>query len=473
MKLFRTKNGPSIRAVGRRTARPLVEGLEDRFLLYAASGGQWTYPIRITYSLVPDGTSVGGVASNLYSTMNQYASTATWTAAIQKAAAIWETVANIQLVQVSDNGAAVGTSGDQQGDTRFGDIRIGAVPEQTGTLGLAFLPPTVNGGTVAGDLFFNSNVNWNSNSGFDLETVAIHELGHALGMSHSSVQAADMYASYNGVKQSFNTDDVNGIDSIYGAVAANTTNNGTVSTAIDLTHQVNANNQIVLGGQEIVSASDQEFYKVTVPQSTSGTMTVSIQATSLSSLAPRLTLYNSSGQGFAQAVNTNGFGTTATLVVSNVTAGQIYYLRATAANTGAGDVGDFGVLVNFGTKPQATVAPPNTVVASTSSSGVSGSSNAETTGNGGGLLTNLLGGLVNGVATVVGDIIQIGNLTGYGDAMHANAAYLRHHHLGPALNTTRHRLLAGHRHHPVPPKLPGHPPAPAHPIHPQARPHHR
>ena len=28
-------------------------------LLYSTTGGKWTYPVRITYSIVPDGTSIG------------------------------------------------------------------------------------------------------------------------------------------------------------------------------------------------------------------------------------------------------------------------------------------------------------------------------------------------------------------------------------------------------------------------------
>ena len=71
-----------------RAARPRVEGLEDRLLMFATSGAEWTYGSRITYSFVPDGTSVGGPTSTLFSTLNGYYSTATWEAAFQKAAAL-------------------------------------------------------------------------------------------------------------------------------------------------------------------------------------------------------------------------------------------------------------------------------------------------------------------------------------------------------------------------------------------------
>ena len=96
---------PSSRPSQKRSARPLLENLEDRLLLYSTYGGTWAYGSRITYSFMPDGTSVGGTPSVLFQTMNAKFPTATWETAIQKAAAVWQAVANINLAQVSDNGS--------------------------------------------------------------------------------------------------------------------------------------------------------------------------------------------------------------------------------------------------------------------------------------------------------------------------------------------------------------------------------
>src|SRR5437016_4497877 len=116
-------NNSRSRRARARTARPVVEGLEERLLLYAALGAQWTYGSRITYSFMPDGTSVGGTPSSLFSTLNARFATATWQRQLEQAASLWENVTGINLALVSDNGTAVGTSGNQQGDSRFGDIR--------------------------------------------------------------------------------------------------------------------------------------------------------------------------------------------------------------------------------------------------------------------------------------------------------------------------------------------------------------
>src|SRR5262249_5325920 len=136
-----------------RALKPVAEGLEDRMLLYATLGGQWAYGSRITYSFAPDGTSVGGTPSAWYQAIaNRGISVATWQAAFQKAAAVWSAVANINLVLVPDNGAPYSVSGNQQGDSRFGDIRIAGIDQGKSVLGMAFLPPAFNGGTLAGDI---------------------------------------------------------------------------------------------------------------------------------------------------------------------------------------------------------------------------------------------------------------------------------------------------------------------------------
>ena len=346
-----------------RARRPLLEGLEDRLLLYSTTGTNWTYGSRITYSFMPDGTNIGGVPSSLFSTMNAYSSTASWEGAIEKAAAIWQQVANLNLALVSDNGEAEGAAGNQQDDPNVGDIRIGAFPQASGTLAETLLPPPANGGTNAGDLFFNSNQVFGTN-GVDLLTVAIHEFGHALGLAHSAIQSADLYAAYGGIKQTLTSDDTAGIQSIYGAYPARAGNNSGFATAISLNANINGPGAWVsLSNLYIANSGDYEFYSVTVPSNTNGTLTVTMQSTNLSSLAPRLTLYNSSDQGLGQALSTN-YGATVSFTISNVTAGQVYYIRCGPASTGAGSNGAFGLQVQMGTAAPAAIAAPNTVVTS-------------------------------------------------------------------------------------------------------------
>lgn len=350
-----------------RARRPEAESLEGRMLLYAAySPTAWTYSSRITYSFMPDGTSIGGVPSSLSQTMNAIAPTATWQNQIEQAASLWESSANLNVAQVPDSGDPAGVPGNQQDDPRFGDIRIGAVPLGAGVFAETFLPPPSNGGTIAGDILFNSNVTFGINGGIDLETAAAHELGHALGLGESTDPNAVMYGTYDGIKDSLDSDDIAGIQSIYGAPQYDAFNSGgqrnnLFLTPTNLNTYLNGNNQVLLTGLDNTLGSQSEWYAVTVPASTSGTMTVTVQSSNLSSLAPQMTLYRGLPLvSIAQLSAPTTYGATLSYTMS-VSPGQKYYIQVKAAG-GYGAVGGYGLEVNLGSQPQGPVPPPNTVV---------------------------------------------------------------------------------------------------------------
>ena len=363
----------------RRRAQLAIEGLEDRLLLYSTLGAGWTYGSRITYSIAPDGTDIGGIPSDLYQGLATRGITPTQIQeAIQKAAAEWEASTNINLVMVSDNGSPYGIAGNQQGDSRFGDIRIGGSAwGYTNVLASGFLPPPINGGTLAGDIVFNSSQWWQVNgSTYDLQTVAMHEFGHALGLDHSSVSAAELYSTYTTGKQTLNADDKAGIQSIYGTRPADmfdaVASNSSYLNSSDLTPYIDGNAQVRLG-LDISSTSDMDFYIVTVPQNTNGTMTVTVQATGLSSFSPKLTLFGSSLQTLASAEAPTSYGGTVTATITGVTAGEKYYYRVMRASGGAGTgVGAYALLTNFGSSPMAPMAPPVTTVQSAPDAGGGG-----------------------------------------------------------------------------------------------------
>jgi hypothetical protein len=350
-----------------RAARPAPEALESRLLLYSKLGDQWTYDSRITYSFMPDGTSIGGVPSVLFQTLNQNNSTSAWQQQIKEAASLWENSSNINLALVSDGGEPVGTSGNQQDDPRFGDIRIGAIPLGPGVLAETFLPPPANGGTDAGDIILNSSINWQINNNYDVMTVMAHEFGHALGLGDSTVAGSVMYGTYSGIDQSLSSDDQAGIQSVYGARQFDIYNNAgkrdnTYMTATNINSTINSSSQIAIPGLDITTAGDSEWFYVNVPASTSGTMSVSVQSSNLSSLSPEVQVYSSALSLVGQASAQNSMGATVSVSNISVKASQGFYIKVMAAG-GPGPIGGYGLLVNFGSPTQAPIAPPNTVVA--------------------------------------------------------------------------------------------------------------
>ncbi|CAK7336501.1 unnamed protein product [Dovyalis caffra] len=103
-------------------------------------------------------------------------------------------------------------------NVRGGDIAIGFVNKSSvlseGALGFAF-PPTF------GTVYFNGNVNWSDGTAapgtYDMGTAALHELGHALGLQHSSVEAAIMWPTLgSGVIKGLHDDDYQGMKALYG-----------------------------------------------------------------------------------------------------------------------------------------------------------------------------------------------------------------------------------------------------------------
>jgi hypothetical protein len=130
----------------------------------------------------------------------------------------------INLGTVSDNGAPFNSKpADPQGLAGpFGDIRLAAVRMRPrGVLAHAYYPPP-NGTSASGDAHFNNyKINWvddpNAGSGaVDFFTVALHELGHSLGLRHSNVEGSVMWPYYTGPNRTLTADDIAGIIAIYG-----------------------------------------------------------------------------------------------------------------------------------------------------------------------------------------------------------------------------------------------------------------
>ena len=364
-----------------RASRPILEPLEGRILLYATTGDRFASGGHVTLSIMPDGTSLGGVPSNLQATLNKEVGVGVWEAAFQQAAAWWEDSANINVVWVGDDGVALGTGAYQQGDPNMGDIRIGGFAQNGNTLAFSLLPPPANGDSSSGDITFNTAVPWTTtggNGGFDLETIAIHEIGHALGLGHSADPNASMYYAYNGAKTSPDGDDAAGIQSIWGprpedGLAQGWANYAGPSHAANITPFLTGNGQITLPSQDIANVGESYWFKVTTPANASRNLSVAVQSANLSSLSPAVQLYDANLNGLIQtSAGANAYGSCVGVTYSSATPNTTYYIRVMGGGGTANGAGAYALMVNTGNASMSMVSPTINQVAAQGSNGGGG-----------------------------------------------------------------------------------------------------
>ncbi|KAI3501983.1 hypothetical protein L1887_30013 [Cichorium endivia] len=72
-----------------------------------------------------------------------------------------------------------------------------------------------------GRLHFDADERWAIGAvpnAFDMESVALHEIGHLLGLGHSQFQSAIMWSSFSaGVTKGLSSDDIQGLRALYGS----------------------------------------------------------------------------------------------------------------------------------------------------------------------------------------------------------------------------------------------------------------
>ena len=128
--------------------------------------------------------------------------------AFRQALQLWADVSKLQFSEGSNAQLQVRFVGGEHGD--------GSPFDGSGNvLAHAFFPTQHH---LGGDCHFDDAENWVlSGSGIDYITVAAHELGHALGLAHSSVKDSLMYPYYGGPHRFLHEDDIAGIQALYGA----------------------------------------------------------------------------------------------------------------------------------------------------------------------------------------------------------------------------------------------------------------
>jgi predicted Zn-dependent protease len=324
-----------------------VEPLEGRDVP-ATFGIPWSNSVHLTISFAPDGTSAAGLTSGLAAALDAQMPRDVWRATILRAAQTWTNAANLNIGVVVDSGDAFATPGATQADGRFGDIRFGGFPMAGDALGEAVPPDPVLSGTLAGDVFFNTSVAFTPEK---LYSVALHEIGHALGMAPSANPHSVMFNQF-AVRTALAPADVVAIRGLYAGRTADPAegilgNAAFVrSTLIPQTPRYDGETPLVAYGT-LAGRVDVDGFVFRNLSDNSGPVTVRLLTAGISLVQPRLSVFDAAGRLIGRVTATGLEGDAVQFTVPQTVPGRVYYVKVDAAPFSTNRVGRYGLAITF------------------------------------------------------------------------------------------------------------------------------
>jgi Matrixin len=340
---FRRPRGRS--RVVAKSRRPIVEQLEGR-VVRAVFGLPWMDPTHLTLSFAPDGTSIVGAQSDLFQTLDsEFPTSASWQDLIVQAFQTWATQTNVSIGLTTDSGAPFGVAGLSQGDPRFGDIRIGAIPLASDVMAITVPPDPYFSGTLSGDMILNSSANLTPG---DLFAVAQHEAGLCLGLGESTDPTSAMYSFLN-PQATLSPGDIQNIQALYGTPDPDpNASNSSFATAAPISEPI-----LYIGQTPLVAygdhatASNTDFFSVSPPALYAGSVTIQLQTSGISFLQPQLDVCDQNGNLLGQAQSTSEVGDVVSVTLPQVNPFQRYYIEVSSPAQNVFGIGRYALSVTF------------------------------------------------------------------------------------------------------------------------------
>ncbi|QEL17788.1 matrixin family metalloprotease [Limnoglobus roseus] len=310
-----------------------VESLERRDTP-ASFGIAWPDAEHLTLSFAPDGTPVGHKANALPNLLSQLGPQAQID--VLRAFQSWAAVGNVNFGLVADDGSAFGVGAAEQGDPRFGDVRVGGVPLASDVL--AVTAPYGPFSNYSGDVTVNTSAGY-ADGGPDLRTVLLQEAGHALSIGNSSDPASVMYEYYQGPRTGLSAGDIASIQALYGPRVADrfegSGGNGTRGSATPYTGPLTA---------DLTTTADVDIYSFKAGLLTRS-VTINLGAAGLSLLTAKVELLDSNGNVIASALTTDPTTNDVTLSSNAINSFAKYFVRVSSARSDVFGIGAYALTV--------------------------------------------------------------------------------------------------------------------------------
>jgi hypothetical protein len=236
----------------KRMERPRC-GFPDVSAEFATTGRRWpgtslTYGFQEFTGDIPQGQIVQGV---------------------EQALALWSAVTSLCFRRVAISANPDIVIRFVAGDHGDGNPFDGA----SGVLAHAYYPPIPPNPPTAiqGDAHFDEAETWSvtiplPSGTIDFVTVAAHEFGHSLGLAHSDVPGALMYPFYGGPHRFLHSDDIAGIQAIYGGYGIDHAmwTHGT-SMAVEFPNQIESSRRFGFFMRVVGSPNTQNWFHFAIP----------------------------------------------------------------------------------------------------------------------------------------------------------------------------------------------------------------
>lgn len=334
--------------------RPRIEPLETRRLL-AVFGNPWPEARSLTLSFPADGTPIGEQPSELRGMLDAVANRERWQEVSLRAFQTWAYHADINVGLRADHGLPFGAPGLSVGDPRFGDFRIGAIP-QSGVLANA-LPFQINAGTFSGDILLNSSLGYtyhgwddgtppapDAAAGFDLLSVLLHESGNALGLDDNRDAGTVMFAHYTEPKGMLSQPDIDAIRSLYGARSDpfESSDNGTprAATLVPVPLDFHPAAETIGVNGTLASGDDVDVYRFSVPGG-SDAAELRLRAAGLSLLQAKVEVLDADGTVRASGAAESVFDNDVAIDLQGLADHDALFVRVSSKDDTVYAVGDY------------------------------------------------------------------------------------------------------------------------------------